>query len=146
MGLVLTEFVRAGYHKRFENQVERRLVDTGVGIGSRHRHSGRQDRGATNKGRGGRAFVLGEDFVVGSQHIELTELQTLRGYMQRWLVASMFRATGSQPVDLRMSYSSEDGSCINFPNFQIRRGFWDMLNLPPTPGARLESMANTVSK
>ena len=39
---------------------------------------------------GARIFVLSEEFVVGRQHISLAALQTLRGYMHRWLVASMF--------------------------------------------------------
>ena len=78
---------------------------------------------------GARAFALSEEFVVGSPQIPLSELQTLRGYMQHWLVASIFWASCVQPVDLMMAYSSEDGTAANFPNFQIWRGFWGMLSL-----------------
>ena len=78
---------------------------------------------------GDRIFVLIEEFVVGIQHIALTALQTLRGYMRHWLVASMSWASCVQPVDLLSAFGSEDGTVINFPNFQIRSGFWDMLSL-----------------
>ena len=78
---------------------------------------------------GARIFVLSGEFVVGSQHIALAALHTLRGYMQRWLVASMFWASCVRPVDLLMAYISEDGTTINFPNFQIWYGFWDMISL-----------------
>ena len=86
---------------------------------------------------GSRIFALSEEFVVGSQHIALTSLQTLRGYMQLWSVASMFWASRVKPVDLLMAYNSEDGTAINGPNFQIWRGFWNMLSLsqPPALGA-----------
>ena len=73
---------------------------------------------------GARTFAMSEEFVVGSQHIAIAALQTLRGYMQHWLVASMFCASCVQPVDLPMSYSSEDGAAANCPNFQIWSGFW----------------------
>ena len=78
---------------------------------------------------GARIFVLSEEFVVGSQHIALTALQTLRDYMQHWLVASMFWDSGAQPVDLLMAFGIEDGNVINFPNCQIRSEFLDMLSL-----------------
>ena len=65
---------------------------------------------------GARIFALSEEFV-GSQHISLTELQTLRGYMHRWLLASIFWASCVQPVGLLMAYSSEDGTAIKSPNF-----------------------------
>ena len=84
---------------------------------------------------GSRIFVMSEEFAVGSQHIALAALQTLRGYMQHWLVASMFWANCVQPVGLLMAYSSEDGTTINCPNCQIWSGFRDMLSL-------LQSLAN----
>ena len=68
---------------------------------------------------GSRIFVMIEEFVVGIQHIALAALQTLRGYMEHWLVASTFWASCVLPVDLLMAYSSEDGTTIYIPNFQI---------------------------
>ena len=73
---------------------------------------------------GARTFAASDEFVVGSQHIAITALQILRGYMQHWLVASMFWASCVQPVDLLMADSSEDGTAANCPNFQIWSGFW----------------------
>lgn len=76
-----------------------------------------------------RIFATSEEFVVGSQHIGPAALQTLRGYMRRWLLASMFRASSAQPVDLLMTYSSEEGDTINCPDIHIWGGFWDMMSL-----------------
>ena len=56
-------------------------------------------------------------------------MQTIRRYMQHWLVASMFWASCLQPVDLLLKYASADGEAVNCSNFQIWTGFWDMLSL-----------------
>ena len=79
-------------------------------------------------------FAMGVELAVGIQQIALTPLQTLRGYIQRWLVASAFWASCVHPVDLLLSYSSEGGSAVSCPIFQVRSGFWDMISL-------LQSMA-----
>ena len=41
----------------------------------------------------------------------------------------MFWASCVQPVDLLMSYSSEDAPSVNCLNFQIWSGLWAMLSL-----------------
>ena len=49
--------------------------------------------------------------------------------MQHWLVASMFWASCVQPVDLMLTYGSEDCLAVNCPNYQVRSGYCDMLSL-----------------
>ena len=60
-----------------------------------------------------RTFILRAEFVVGAQQIALNALQTMRGYMQRRLAASMFRARRVRPIDLPMEYSNVDGLAVN---------------------------------
>ena len=52
---------------------------------------------------GARAFAPTEDFVVGSQHIGHTALQSLRGYMNHWLVDSTLWTRCAHPLGLLMS-------------------------------------------
>ena len=42
------------------------------------------------KVEGARTYLLSKEFAVGSQHVTLKALRTLRGYMQSWLAAVMF--------------------------------------------------------
>ena len=78
---------------------------------------------------GARTYLLSDEFVAGSQHVTLKALQTLRGYMQHWLVSSMFWASFVQLVDLLLTYGSEDCATASCPNLQIWSGYWDMLSL-----------------
>ena len=80
---------------------------------------------------GARAYLLIQEFVVGSQRGALKALQTLRGYMQHWMAASMFWANCVQPLDL-LTYGSKDCLEVRCPNFQIWCGYWDMLSLLQT--------------
>ena len=81
------------------------------------------------KVEGARIYILSDEFVVGSRHMSLKAMQTLRGYMQHWLTASMFWASCIQPVDLFLTYGSEDCQTLNCSNYQIWTGFWEMLTL-----------------
>ena len=67
--------------------------------------------------------------MVGSQHVTLKALQSLRGYMQHWLTSSVFWASCIQPVDLLLNYASGDSVNVSCANFQIWSGYWDMLSL-----------------
>ena len=77
---------------------------------------------------GSRTYLLGDEFAAGSQHVTLKALQTFRGYMQRWLAASMFWASCVHPVDLLLTYGSEECTTVSCPNFQIWCGYWDMIS------------------
>ena len=81
------------------------------------------------KVEGARVYSPGGDFAVGSQHVTLIALQTIRGYMQHWLTSLVFRAICIQPVDLLLNYASEDSVNVSCANFQIWSGYWDMLSL-----------------
>lgn len=78
---------------------------------------------------GARSYIVSDDFAVRIQHLALKATQALRGYMQRWLIASMFWASGVQPVDLLLTYGSEECMAIRFPNIQIWTGYWDVVRL-----------------
>ena len=78
---------------------------------------------------GAMIYLRIKGFVAGSQHVTLKALQTLRGYMQRWLVASMSWESCVLPVDLMLTYGSDDCLAVNCPNYQVRIGYWDMLSL-----------------
>ena len=93
---------------------------------------------------GAMTYLLSQEFVVGSQHVTLKALQTLRGYMQHWLVASMFWASCVQPLDL-LTYGSGDCLKVSCSNFQIWCGYWDMLRLRKTL-ARGEEAWSTLFK
>lgn len=77
-------------------------------------------------------YSISGDVAVGIQHVSLKAMHTLRGYMQHWLIASMFWASCVQPVDLLLTYGSEDCSAISFPNFHIWTGYWGMMSLLQT--------------
>ena len=81
------------------------------------------------KVEGARTYLLSNEFVVGSQRLSLKALQTLRGYMQHWLAASMFWASCVQPIDFLLTYGSADCVTANCTNFQIWIGYWDMVTL-----------------
>ena len=53
----------------------------------------------------------------------------MRGYMQRWLVASMFWERCVQPVNLLTTYCAEDQMLISWPNHHIWSGDWDLVSL-----------------
>ena len=127
--MVSPRVIRARQHQWGQNRIARSVEDT--------RRSFRFCRDTVEgaiavqapKIEGARTFALGEEFVVGSQHIARATLQTLRVYMKRWLAASMFWAICAHPVDLPTACSSEDGNAVNLPNFQIWIGVLDMLTL-----------------
>ena len=81
---------------------------------------------------GARAYLLSDEFVVGIQHVALKALQTLCGYMQRWLAASMFWESCAHPADLLLTYGSEGCATVSCPNFQIWCGYWSMISLLQT--------------
>ena len=81
------------------------------------------------KVEGARNYIMSGEFVVGSQHVSLKAMQTLRGYMQHWLAASMVWASCIQPLDLLLTYGSEGCQTPNCSNYQIWAGFSDMLSL-----------------
>ena len=84
------------------------------------------------KVEGARTYLLRNEFLVGSQHVTLNALQTLRGYMQHWPVASMFWESCVQPADLLLTYGSASCLTVNCANFQIWSGYWGMMSLLQT--------------
>ena len=76
-----------------------------------------------------RIYILSVEFVVGSQYVALKVVQTLRGYMQHWSVASLFWSSCVQPLDLLITYGGEDCSGVNCSDFRICNVYWDMLSL-----------------
>ena len=78
---------------------------------------------------GNRPFVMCQEFAFCSQQIRLNLLHVLRGYMKRWLVASVLRAGCVQPIDFLAGCANVGDTSIICANRQIWAGFWDMVSL-----------------